>query len=131
MAETISYSFSIQVAGGPKVTDADKVEVQAYDMLEVEVPDSGTSGGKATVDVQPSDSGVKFLLVTASSYDKLTYKVDGGTSRTLDAPLLLMGEGALALLGSTQKQFEFTNADTAANMVNILVGRDAVVPPSS
>jgi hypothetical protein len=131
MSETISYSFSIQVAGGPKVTDADKVEVQAYDMLEVEVPDTGTSGGVATVDVQPGDSGVKFLLVTAGSYEKLTYTVDGGSSQTLNAPLLLIGEGAVKLLGTTQKQFEFTNADTAANMVNILVGRDAVVPPSS
>lgn len=129
MSETISYSFSIQAVGGPKVTDADKIEVQAYDMLEVEVPDAGTSGGKATVDVQPSSSGVKFLLITASSYDKLTYKVDGGSSQTLDAPLLLIGKGAVKLLGSTQKQFEFINAATAANTVNILVGRDAIVTP--
>jgi hypothetical protein len=129
MSETISYSFTIQVAGGPKVTDVDKIEVEAYDMLEVDVPDTGTSGGVATVNVQPSDSGVKLLLVTADSYEQLTYKVDSGSAQTLDGPLLLIGEGAVKLLGSTQKQFEFTNADTAANTVNILVGRDAIVTP--
>jgi hypothetical protein len=83
----------------------------------------------ATVNVQPGDSGVKFLQVTAGSYEDLTYKVDGGTQRTLDAPLLLIGGGAVALLGATQKQFEFTNAGATAVTVNILVGRDAVVPP--
>ena len=129
MSETISYSFTIQVAGGPKVTDVDKFEVEAYDMLEVDVPDTGTSGGVATVDVQPSASGVKLLLVTADSYEQLTYKVDNGSVQTLDGPLLLIGEGAVKLLGSTQNQFEFTNADTAANTVNILVGRDAIVTP--
>lgn len=129
MSETISYSFSIQVAGGPKVAGADQIEVQAYDMLEVEIPDSGTSGGVATVNVQPGDTGVKFLQVTAENYGDLTYTVDGGAQQTLDAPLLLIGAGAVALLGATQKQFEFTNAGTAAVTVNILVGRDAVVPP--
>ena len=129
MSETIKYSFSIQVASGPKVADADQIEVEAYDMLEVEVPDSGTSGGVATVNVQPGDSGVKFLQITADSYKDLTYKVDGGSSQTLDAPLLLIGEGAVALLGATQKQFEFTNAGATAIIVNILAGRDAVVPP--
>ncbi len=99
MSETIKYSFSIQVAGGPKVADADTIEVEAYDMLEVEVPDSGTSGGVATVNVQPGDSGVKFLQITADSYEDLTYKVDGGSSQTLDGPLLLIGEGAVALAG--------------------------------
>lgn len=128
MSETIKYSFSIQVAGGPKVAEADTIEVEAYDMLEVEVPDSGTSGGVATVNVQPGDSGVKFLQITADSYEDLTYEVDGGSSQTLDGPLLLIGEGAVALLGATQKQFEFTNAGATAIVVNILVGRDAVVP---
>jgi hypothetical protein len=127
MSETISYTFTVQVAGGPKVTNAAKIEVQAYDMLEVTVPDKDSSGGKATVDVQPSSSGVKLLLITAGSYEDLTYTVDGGSSQTLDAPLVLIGEGAVKLLGSTQKQFEFTNAATEANTVNILVGRDAIV----
>lgn len=130
MTETINYALSVQVAGGPKVTDADKLEVEAYGTLEVEVPDKDTSGGKAKVDVQPSDSGVKFLLVKASDYSNLTYTVDGGSPQTLDKPLLLIGEGAVKLLGATQKQFEFTNAGTEVVTVNILVGRDAIVPPS-
>ena len=128
MTETINYSFSIQVAEGPKVTDADKIEVEAYDMLEVEVPDSGTDGGQATVDVQPSSSGVKLLLITATSYEDLEYSVDSGTTNyDLDAPLLLLGEGAVGLLNAAPTQFLFTNSAAEANTVNILVGRDAVV----
>ncbi len=127
MSEQINWTLNIQVVGGPKVADADKLEIQAYDMLEVEIPDKDTSGGVATVDVQPGDTGVKFLLVTAGDYANLTFKVDGGAANNLDAPLLLMGEGAVKLLGATQKQFEFTNAGTEAVTVNILVGRDAVV----
>ena len=127
MTETINYSFSFHVASGPKVSDSDKLEVEAYGMLEVEVPDKDTSGGTATVDVQPSSSGVKLLIITADSYDDLTYAVDGGSAITLDAPHLLVGEGAAKLLGTTQKQFVFTNAGTEDITVNILVGRKATI----
>ena len=127
MVEKINWTLNVQVVDGPKVPDADTFEVEAYDMIEVEIPDKDTSGGKAIVDVQPSDTGVRFLLMTAGDYSNLTYEVDSGSANTLDAPLLLMGEGAVKLLGATQKQFEFTNKGTKAVTVKILVGRDAVV----
>jgi hypothetical protein len=45
----------------------------------------------------------------------------------LDQPVLLVGTGAVKLLGATQRQFVFANkagTNKAAN-VKILVGRDA------
>jgi hypothetical protein len=131
MSREISWKVDVKVIDGPKVTAYDKLGVEAYGMIEVEVPDKDTDGGKVTVDVQPSDSGVKFLMITTASgdYKDLTYKVDGGSAQTLDAPLLLIGEGAVKLLGATQEQFEFTNAATSPVTVNILVGRKAVVTP--
>ena len=131
MSREISWKVDVKVIDGPKVAASDKLEVEAYGMVEVTAPDKDTDGGKVTVDVQPSDSGVKFLLITTASgeYKDLTYKVDGGDTRTLNAPLLLIGEGAVKLLGATQEQFEFTNTGTSQITVNILVGRKAVVTP--
>jgi hypothetical protein len=43
----------------------------------------------------------------------------------LDGPHVLIGAGAVALLGATQNSIEFTNGGSEDATVNILVGRDA------
>lgn len=121
MPETINWTLNVQVVGGPKVSASDAIEVDAYDKIEAVIPASDS----ATVDVQPG-AGAQFLLITASSYEDLTYEVDAsGTSVTLDGPHVLIGSGAVSLLGGTQNQFEFSNGGTEDVAVNILVGRDA------
>jgi len=122
MAEAINYSFGIVIPGGPRVTYGAQLEVKAYDVLEFQVPkDSGT----ATVAAVPGSSDVKLLLITAASYDGLKYSVDGGTTEHyLEAPLLLIGEGAVELLDALPAEFLFTNEAGQENTVNILVGRD-------
>lgn len=126
MSEEISWSLKVQVTGGPAITASDTIEVDGYDVLEAEV----SAGGSTTLNVQPGD-GVQFLLITATAYEDLTYEVDGsGTSVTLDGAHVLIGEGAVSLLGSTQQQFVFSNAGAEDVTVSILVGRDAIVPPT-
>lgn len=121
MPEKINWTLNVQVAGGPKVSVSDTMEVDAYDKIEAVIPASGS----ATVNVQPAN-GAHFFLITASSYDGLTYEVDGsGTSVTLDGVHVLIGAGAVGLLGATQSQFEFANAGGADVTISILVGRDA------
>jgi hypothetical protein len=121
MPEKINWTLNVQVVGGPKVAASDVLEVDAYDKIEAVIP----AGASATVNVQPS-GGAQFLLITASSYENLTYKVDAsGTTVTLDDPHVLIGSGAVSLLGSTQSQFAFSNGSAADVTVNILVGRDA------
>ena len=121
MAEVINYSFGIVIPGGPSVTYGAQLEVDAYDVLEFKVPESP---GTVTVAAVPGSSDVKLLLITAASYVGLQYSVDGGTTKfDLDAPLLLIGAGAVELLGAAPEEFVFINGD-AENTVNILVGRD-------
>ena len=118
----ITWSFRAQVAGGPSVSeDKPILEVDAYDQIQALIP----AGQSVTVNVQPNSG--KFLLLAATpGYDKLSYKVDAGaTDITLDGPHILIGQGAVSLLGATQKQFAFKNDGAADVTVHILVGRDA------
>ena len=127
MSEKISWSFKVQVTGGPSVVASDTLEVDAYDKIEAVIP----AAGSATINVQPGD-GAQFLLITATAYEDLTYEVDPSddtTVVTLDAAHVLIGEGAVSLLGATQNQFVFSNASAADVTVSILVGRDAIPPP--
>jgi hypothetical protein len=118
----ISWSLKVQVTGGPSVAASDTIEVDAYDVLEATV----AAGDSETINVQPGDDA-QFLLITATSYKDMTYTVDGGSGITLDGAHVLIGEGAVSLLGSTQNQFVFSNAGTEDVTVSILVGRDAIV----
>jgi hypothetical protein len=108
MSEKINWTLNVQVVGGPKISASQTLIVDAYDKIDVVIPGGdSTTPGTATVEVQPGGSGqVQFLLITSSLYDaNLTYSVDGGSAIQLDAPQLLMGNGAIGLLGSTQNQF--------------------------
>ena len=121
MPEQINWTLNVQVVDGPKVSASDMVKVDAYDKMEAVIP----AGGSATVAVQPG-MGAQLLIITADSYEDLTYEVDGsGTTLTLDGALVLFGAGAVSLLGSTQNQFAFTNGGAEDVKVDILVGRNA------
>jgi len=121
MPEKINWTLNVQVVGGPKISASDTLEVEAYDKIEAVIP----TGGSATVNVQPG-TGAQFLLITASSYANMTYEVDAsGTTVTLDGPHVLIGAGAVGLLGSTQNKFKFSNGGSEDVTVDILVGRDA------
>lgn len=76
MSEKINWSFNIQVVGGPKLSESQTMEVEAYDKIQVTVED-GASDKK--VELQPGASGqVCFLMISSDQYegDKLTYKVN-------------------------------------------------------
>lgn len=131
MPGKIDWSFSVTVAGGPKFSATRSVQVDAYDKVDALVPKKAEGGaaGAATVSVQPGGAGkVQFLLITSSVYDdKLTYKVDGGAEVKLDEPQLLAGDGVVALLNTTQKEFVFKNDMEPPQdaTVQILAGRRA------
>ena len=132
MSESIGWSLDVQVVGGPKLSLSEAIVVDAYDKLGLVVPAaSGTppTAGKVTVEVQPGTADkVQFLLLTSSIYDpKLTYKVGTGADIKLDAPILLVGAGAVGLLGQAQQNFVFSNnvSPAQAASVTILVGRKA------
>ncbi len=121
----IRWDLSVE-AEGSKVALGDALSVEGFDKIEVKIPGAG-----ATVNLQPSDD-VQFLLLTSNLYsDKLTYDVGGGGASKvkLDAPQLLMGAGAVGLLGKPPKTLSFTNdlpgTPKPEPTVLILIGREA------
>ena len=137
MSTNVTWKLSAQISGGPSVTTSQTITVEAYDVIAVTVPGGdATTAGEVTVDVQPGPgSQVSLLFLTSTVYDAaLTYEVDAsGTTIGLDSPHAFLGPGAAQVLGTTQKQFKFTNkagADKPA-AVTIFVCRRASVPIAS
>jgi hypothetical protein len=127
MTQKISWTLNVQVVGGPRIPDSQTIEVDAYDMLEVSIEDTAAD---KEVQLQAGASGVKFLPIKSDVYgDKLTYKVHHGAGATgpikLDALQLLIGSGAVGLLGKAPVKVLFSNTQGKAASAQILVGRDA------
>lgn len=125
MAEKIAWTLSVQVTQGPKIADGKTIEVDAYDKVDVTI----AAGTNRTVQVQPGGAGqVQLLLVKASEYGtNLTYKVNdpANPSIALDALLLLMGNGAVGLLGAAPTSLIFSNGLANDVSIQVLVGRNA------
>jgi hypothetical protein len=123
MPVEIRLTLNVQVVGGPSISvSPDPITVDAYDKIQVTV---GTQASKA-VEVQPGDADrVQFLLISSDQFgDDLTYKVDpAGSDIKLDAPQLLVGDGAVGLLGAAPKTLTFTNNLAQDRNIEILVGR--------
>lgn len=130
MPTKLKATLKVEVAGGSTLSATHEIDAEAYDRIDVTVPTG--SPNTATVEVQPGTAGqVRLLLITASAYPEdtagaaqLTYVVDGGDPADLDAPLLVVGTGAVALLGAVN-EIVFTNDSAEEVDVTILVGRDA------
>lgn len=125
MPETVVLAVEVTVAGGPKVSLNRTVTVDAYDKINVAVPDGSSD---LEVELQPGGAGqVRFLLVSSSQYgDTLTYKVNGGAvSHVLDQPHLLTGRGAVAMLAAAPTTLAFDNGLGDDAQIQVLIGRDA------
>lgn len=127
MAVNITSRSEINVAGGPSMTISQTLSAEAYDLIDVTIADAAAD---IVVEVQPGSATgqVQFLAVSASQFNPpLTYKVNAGAnpSHTLDRALLLIGAGAVGLLGFAPESLLFTNTTGSDITVQILVGRDA------
>lgn len=127
----ISYAANIAVSNGPTLALQGTCNVEAYDVIAIEVP-SGAED--LAVALQPGAAGaVQLIAITADSYSaELSYKVNdaGEAPRTLDQPHLFTGVGAVSLLsGDALASLLFSNAtadaDARSFVVTIFVGRDA------
>lgn len=119
MGEKINWNYVAQALNGPSISASGSVDVDAYDKIEVTVPDTTTQA----VNLVPAGT-VSLLVINPASPDaKLTYKV-GGNDVPLDGPQVLIGAGAVGLLGGATS-LSFTNKTGADAIIDILVGRDA------
>jgi len=120
MSETIKWNFVTQVLHGPSVSAAATIDdVDAYDKFDIELADSVTQ----TVNLVPG--GTIFLLVInpKTPDEDLSYELSGSPV-ALDGPHVLIGSGAVSLLGGVTS-LTFTNNTGAEAVIEILVGRDS------
>jgi len=126
MSEKINWTLNVQVVGGPKMSASQTVTVDAYDKIQVPVDAQDTD---KVVEIQPGSVGrVQFLLISSNQFgDDLTYKVNNaGDAIKLDAQQLLIGDGAVGLLGASPPEtLSFTNHLPQNVNIEVLVGRNA------
>jgi hypothetical protein len=128
MAETITCSHILQIGSGVQLTTSQAIEVDAYDVVEVEIADQAAD---FEIQVQPGGAPglLKVLAITSSAYAaELTYKVNnaGASEHALDSPQVFAGDGAIALLDANPPTALFFSNDTGASAtVKIIAGRDA------
>lgn len=122
MSHSIQFNFVASVKGGPSIAASGTADVAVYSMTSETIP----AEGSAVVDISPDAAG-QLLVITADSYEQVTYTVTGGVTATLDSPHLLLGSGAVGLLngGDPVETITFSNAATADVEVTIMLGRDA------
>jgi len=131
MPQNISSSISVQVSGGPDRSVAQVIKVDAYDVINVDVPAASGAGptpGTITVPVQPSSAAgkVRFLWLSSSVYNRgLTCAVGGGSTLRLDSPQMFVGESIDVLMGAVPQSLTFTNPLTSPASITIIVGRNA------
>ena len=134
MGAQITWTLNVNVSDGPKMSATDQVAVEAYDKISVDLA-AGVQDKE--VEVQPGGAGqVQFLLFKATKYhaSDLTYSVGAveptkANRKKLDALQLLIGGGAVALLGAPPNKLFFYNDLTEDLTIDILVGRDATPSP--
>jgi hypothetical protein len=126
MPHMIHVRLNVLVDKGPQAAATRVLELDAYDQVNVSIPNDGNPHD---VQVQPDDgSRLRLLVLTATHYDPpLSWEADAsGTTRQLDQPLLVAGESVASLLGGPGNTIVFTNGGGEEIRVQILVGRDAV-----
>jgi len=124
MSETINWNLAVNVGNGPQLNGADTLTVDGYDKLKVVVP----TGGNESVNAGPGNwTSVSLLMISPSKADaQLNYQAAGSaTTVPLDGTHLLIGKGAVSLLGTGAAQLKFTNNTAADVSIDIIVGRSA------
>lgn len=98
-----------------------------YDVIDVVIADEASD---EDVEVQPGGAGqVQFMLIVSDAYGAdLTYKVNVDTADPikLDAQQLLVGDGAIGLLGEPPEKLLFSNELGQDASVKIIIGRKAL-----
>lgn len=126
----VSWSISIQVAGGPTVTAVEgPIAAEATDRIEVSIAAGDVD---KEVNLQPGPvSGIYLLLIKSSQYGdgtEITYKVSDGTTDgaaiELAGPQFYSG-GAGVHLGLDPLSLKFSNTSAHPANIEIFIARDA------
>ena len=123
MAETINWLYSVQADRGPTATLNGTFEADAYEKISVTLE----AGATQEVTIGPGTwTDVMSLIVSADDMTgAITVEPDGGTAVSLDAPIVLLGAGAVSLLGTGDATITLENTGAEEVLVDIFVARDA------
>lgn len=129
--EKISYSVTVQVAGGPSLPISGTLEVDAYEKIAITVPAKQNNvDGTAEVTVSPGAlADTVLLLITASAVDgsqKFKTSAQNANDIPINGPVTLIGGTACSLLDANPDKLTFTNTAGKDATITILVGRKAV-----
>jgi len=120
MSERISWNYVVKALNGPSVSAAGNLEVDAYDKFQITIANTVTQ----SVELVPAGATVSLLVINPKKpHNALTYNLKGSDT-PLDGPHVLIGTGALSLLGDAAR-LDFTNETGADADIEILIGRDA------
>jgi hypothetical protein len=129
MAETVNWTVSVQVPGGPRVAQSGAIVVDAYDKVDLTLDDGAAD---AEVQIQPGGPGQVQVLVISTTRPSadLTYKVNdvAAAEILLDQPVhAYMGTGPVALLDASAgpTSLFFRNDSGAPAPIQVFVGRKA------
>jgi hypothetical protein len=114
MPETIAYTQTLSISGGPTMTDTATISAEAYSKLSFTLEPLATD----TVNLQASDnSEIKAMFIRAFPYGNVTYTQEGisGTIN-LSGPLMLVSPDHLDIAPSWH-MMEFANNDTNGSVL--------------
>jgi hypothetical protein len=120
MSETIKWNFVTKVLKGPSVSAAASIdEVDAYDKFDISLADTDTQA----VNLTPGGTAYLLVINPRDPHEDLSYELDGNPV-ALDGPHVLIGTGAVGLLGGATS-LTFTNNTGADAVIEILIGRES------
>lgn len=128
MTEKIIITANIGVQNGPSISVNRVMEVQAYEMINVDIETAATE----VVKLPSTVAGEMLLLAITSNWygdgknpdNFVKYKVnDSGYEFKLDQPHLLIGNSSVTMLDSvpTKLSFSYTKGTTAPDVVKIKI----------
>ena len=120
MSETIKWNFVTQVLNGPSVSAAASIgDVDAYDKFDINLADTDSQ----VVNLTPGGDTSLLVINPQVPDENLSYDLSGNPI-ALDGPHVLIGAGAVSLLGGATS-LTFTNNTGADAVIEILIGRDS------
>jgi hypothetical protein len=120
MSETIKWNFVTQVLKGPSISAAASIAgIDAYDKFDISLADTDTQ----VVNLTPGGNTHLLVINPVPPHADLSYEL-GGNPVALDGPHVLIGAGAVSLLGGATS-LTFTNNTGADAVLEILIGRDS------
>lgn len=124
MAETINWLYSVRADRGPTASQNGTLTADGYQKISVTVAPAASQD----VAIGPGTwAGILSLVVSASDLSgDVTVEPDGAAAAVpLDAPFVLLGAGAVSLLGAGNATLTLQNNGAADALVDIFVARDA------